>query len=39
MVAVSLALFIRTVLQRLTRLQAKQHITRYLCGNWASYVL
>jgi len=36
MVADSLALFIRTVLQRLTRLQAKQRVARSLCGSWAS---
>ena len=36
MVAVSLALFVRTVLQRLTRLQAKQRVARSLCYSWAS---
>ena len=35
MVAVRLALFIRTVLQRLTRLQAKQHVVQSFCGSWA----
>ena len=38
MVAVSLALFIRTVLQRLTRLQPKQRVARFLCGSWASCI-
>jgi len=36
MVAVSLALFIRTFLQRLTRLQVKQRVARFLCGSWDS---
>jgi len=33
MVAVSLALFIRAVLQRLTRFQEKQRVARSLCGS------
>jgi len=36
MVAVSLALLIHTVLQQLTRLQAKQRVARSLCSSWAS---